>query len=83
MQIVTNESTEWRKNIKNVISSCCNSTDLESSVVLPQYFLYLNVGATIDEQLNENNNSFLGKVTEIEDLEFTLYMNITNITIEF
>lgn len=71
------------KTLKMLFQFCCNSTDLESSVVLPQYFLYLNVDATIDEQLNENNNSFLGKVTEIGDLEFTLKMNITNITIEF
>lgn len=71
------------KILKMLFQFCCNSTDLESSVVLPQYFLYLNVDVTIDEQLNENNNSFLGKVKEIGDLEFTLYMNITNITIEF
>ena len=38
------------KTLKMLFQFYCNSTDLESSVVLPQYLLYLNVDATIDEQ---------------------------------
>ena len=46
-------------------------------------FLIFKCWYNVDEQLNENNNCFLGKVKEIGDNGFLQCINLTNITIGF